>query len=678
MQSKLGIAALALAGAVGLAGSAGAQLVRTKDTLAGCGTSTGCTIDSAVVWGDNETEVVLDGPVFVTDGGSLEIRIGVTLYGQPRYKTAISGDPRGTPGALIVTREGTLNASGLPTAAGVIIATTAAVDNDGDDVADDLDGSGFPDQYPGFVAPCVNAGLPTSPEGADNLLGTADDELGTCVLDASPSFLDDSPRTAPLAPLDPEGNQNNGLWGGVVILGNAPTSLDGSDDASLTIGQGVVEGLPFPGYSPALGTYGGAEPHDSSGRFEYVSVRHAGDEIDDANELNGVTLGAVGDGTIFRFVEIYANFDDGIEWFGGTLNSHHLVVGYVGDDSLDVDEGYTGTVQFALSITPFFNEYDCANASCTGGGLYGTASGDSAGEIDGDNCAGECNLAGPDSFSSTGNAGVAPLPMAAGLFYNWTNLGNALNLLHASGALKTPEYDPSAALCTGAGTPFPCCSGSGTGFCTNSLNRGAQMRNGFAGELRNSYFVNNGTQEGYDLVPGGATPGWNTSDNVCADTSGDGIGDLVRVVASTFDDVAALPASANDCTLAAGGNERNAMNNGDAITPGAPGAGTDNIVNDVVVSTGLAVPGLGVRGLANEDITFDPRGDASGKLAASLKPGGAINPRPFGAAGLVGGISPGGHSVPSPDVTFRGAFPSSGTLWTTDWTALNLGGILVD
>jgi hypothetical protein len=426
----------------------------------------------------------------------------------------------------------------------------------------------------------------------------------------------------------------------------------------------------------ALGTYGGAEPHDSSGTFQYVSVRHAGDEIDDANELNGVTLGGVGDGTIFRFVEIYANFDDGIEWFGGTVNSNNLVAAYVGDDSLDVDQGYTGVVQFALSLSTFFNEYDCLNATCTGGGLFGTASGDRAGEIDGDDCAGDCNLAGPDSFSSTGNPGTAPSPMAAGIFYNWTNLGNALTVLHRNGALVAADFTPNG-ICTAAATPFPCCTGLGTGFCTAGVNGGVQMRSGFAGELRNSYFVNNGTAEAYDLVPGGSTPGWNTADNVCADTSGDTVGDLVRVVASTFDDVAALPATANDCTLAPGGNERNAMNNGDAITGGTPGAATDNILNDVVVSTGLAVPGAGVRGLVNEDLTFNPRGNGSGKLDATLKPGGAINPRAMTGAGGVGGIAPGGHPVPS-QATIRGAFFSTGDLWTTGWSALNLGGILVN
>jgi hypothetical protein len=271
--------------------------------------------------------------------------------------------------------------------------------------------------------------------------------------------------------------------------------------------------------------------------------------------------------------------------------------------------------------------------------------------------------------------------MSAYFIYNWTHLGNALAVLHANGTLKTganTNHLPNDA-CTGAATPFACCTGVDTGFCTNAVNFGVQNRNGFGGELRNAYVVNTAPNEGYDLTAGGATAGWNAIDNVCADTSGDGFGDLIRVVASTFDDVAALPGSANDCSLAAGGNERNAMNNGDAITGGTPGQTTDNIVNDVVVSTGAAVlPAPGVRGLVNEDLTFNPRGNAGGKLDASLVPFGALNPRPAGAAGFVGGVSPGGHPVVAPGTTFRGAFPSTGTLWTTGWTALNLGDVLVD
>jgi hypothetical protein len=79
----------------------------------------------------------------------------------------------------------------------------------------------------------------------------------------------------------------------------------------------------------------------------------------------------------------------------------------------------------------------------------------------------------------------------------------------------------------------------------------------------------------------------------------------------------------------------------------------------------------------NEDLTFNPRGNGSGKLDATLKPGGAVNPRAMTGAGGVGGIVPGGHPVPS-QATIRGAFFSTGDLWTTGWSALNLGGILAN
>ena len=92
--------------------------------------------------------------------------------------------------------------------------------------------------------------------------------------------------------------------------------------------------------------------------MRFVSIRHAGDEIGNSNELNGLTLGGVGSGTTIENVEVYVNFDDGIEWFGGTVNGKNLHVAFVGDDTFDLDEGYTGVNQFLFGVMPFFNEND--------------------------------------------------------------------------------------------------------------------------------------------------------------------------------------------------------------------------------------------------------------------------------------------------------------------------------
>ncbi|KAA3633335.1 MAG: hypothetical protein DWP97_09390, partial [Calditrichaeota bacterium] len=130
-----------------------------------------------------------------------------------------------------------------------------------------------------------------------------------------------------------------GNWGGVIILGNATINT--------TTGVGQIEGIdPL----EPRGAYGGADDDDNSGVFKYVSIRHGGTEIGAANEINGLTLGAVGRGTQISHVEIFMNKDDGVEWFGGTVNCDHLVAAYCGDDAFDYDEGFRGGGQFWFSI----------------------------------------------------------------------------------------------------------------------------------------------------------------------------------------------------------------------------------------------------------------------------------------------------------------------------------------
>ena len=130
-----------------------------------------------------------------------------------------------------------------------------------------------------------------------------------------------------------------GLWGGVIVLGNAPTN---NNDVS---GLKNIEGIPT---EEERGAYGGDAADDNSGTLNYVSIRHGGSVIGANNEINGLTLGAVGSGTTISNVEVWSNLDDGIEFFGGTVNASNLVVSYCGDDGLDADEGYSGNVQKAV------------------------------------------------------------------------------------------------------------------------------------------------------------------------------------------------------------------------------------------------------------------------------------------------------------------------------------------
>lgn len=132
-----------------------------------------------------------------------------------------------------------------------------------------------------------------------------------------------------------------GLWGGLIVLGRAPISVSGDLETA------QIEGIPA---NEPFGQYGGTIPNDNSGIIRYVSIRHGGITIGQDNEINGLTLGGVGTGTIIDHIEIVANQDDGIEWFGGTVNSSNLLVWGCGDDGFDADQAYSGTISNGLVI----------------------------------------------------------------------------------------------------------------------------------------------------------------------------------------------------------------------------------------------------------------------------------------------------------------------------------------
>ncbi|MFP4488400.1 MAG: hypothetical protein ACLFN1_03775 [Bacteroidales bacterium] len=131
----------------------------------------------------------------------------------------------------------------------------------------------------------------------------------------------------------------DGLWGGVIILGKAPISADAS--------AVQIEGIPA---SDPNGLYGGSEENDSSGEIRYISIRHGGANIGEGNEINGLTMGGVGSGTIIENVEVIANQDDGLEWFGGTVDVTNVLVWNAGDDAIDTDQAWAGTLNNFLLI----------------------------------------------------------------------------------------------------------------------------------------------------------------------------------------------------------------------------------------------------------------------------------------------------------------------------------------
>jgi hypothetical protein len=139
----------------------------------------------------------------------------------------------------------------------------------------------------------------------------------------------------------------NGLWGGVIILGRAPISASSNEIQ--------IEGIPT---SDANGLYGGSDPADNSGTIKYISIRHGGANIGDGNEINGLTLGGVGNGTIIENVEVISNQDDGIEWFGGTVNVTNAVVWNCGDDAIDTDQAWSGTLDNFVVVSALGHSFE--------------------------------------------------------------------------------------------------------------------------------------------------------------------------------------------------------------------------------------------------------------------------------------------------------------------------------
>ena len=133
----------------------------------------------------------------------------------------------------------------------------------------------------------------------------------------------------------PEGERAAGDWGGVVLLGNAPINR----------GQASVEGV---SHGDRRAAFGGDDPTSNCGVLEYVRIEFAGYPIGAGNELNGLTLGGCGGGTLVRYVQVHRSHDDGIEIFGGTVDLKYVFVSHAGDDSFDWDMGWTGRSQFVI------------------------------------------------------------------------------------------------------------------------------------------------------------------------------------------------------------------------------------------------------------------------------------------------------------------------------------------
>ncbi len=139
------------------------------------------------------------------------------------------------------------------------------------------------------------------------------------------------------------GATSRGQWGGLVILGRAPINACVGQPGGTVSCETSVEGVP-------VGFFGGDQVNDNSGTLKYVQVKHSGFVVSANVELNGITLGGVGAGTTIDYVQVHNSSDDGIEWFGGTVNAKHVVVTGISDDGLDWASGYVGRLQYVLAV----------------------------------------------------------------------------------------------------------------------------------------------------------------------------------------------------------------------------------------------------------------------------------------------------------------------------------------
>jgi len=128
-----------------------------------------------------------------------------------------------------------------------------------------------------------------------------------------------------------------GRWGGLILNGNAPVN---GCAAGATLCELEGEG--------STGKYGGNNAADSSGTLNYVVVKYPGQNITETNELNGIAFQGVGSGTAVDYVQVHGSSDDGVEFFGGTVNVKHLYLSSNEDDSFDWTFGYRGKVQYAV------------------------------------------------------------------------------------------------------------------------------------------------------------------------------------------------------------------------------------------------------------------------------------------------------------------------------------------
>lgn len=155
-----------------------------------------------------------------------------------------------------------------------------------------------------------------------------------------------SQKPAGIDPVTSQPYRNYGDWGGLIICGRAAVNSPANAGNGTAAGEAIIEG----GVGSIYG--GGATPDnaDNSGVIRYVRIEFGGIPFQPNSEINGLTLGGVGSGTVIENVQVSYSGDDAFEWFGGTVNAKNLIAYKNWDDDFDTDFGFQGKVQFGLVV----------------------------------------------------------------------------------------------------------------------------------------------------------------------------------------------------------------------------------------------------------------------------------------------------------------------------------------
>jgi hypothetical protein len=192
----------------------------------------------------------------------------------------------------------------------------------------------------------VRSGATLTIEAGTIIFGDKDTK-GALIIEPGAKIMAIGTATKPIifTSNQPKGSRNYGDWGGIIIAGNAPVN------SAVNGALPQIEGGPTTKFGSAPQTpTNQAAVTDNSGTMQYVRIEFGGVAFSPNNEVNGLTLAGVGNGTTLDHIQVSYSGDDSFEWFGGTVNAKYLVSHRCFDDDYDTDNGFSGKVQFGVSL----------------------------------------------------------------------------------------------------------------------------------------------------------------------------------------------------------------------------------------------------------------------------------------------------------------------------------------